>query len=315
MAADPALPRRVTLAGYGLFSCKKAQISLIRTDFRDPVVISASGQAGPLANWIPAAYGRTSALLFSSSESGAGSAESAACGRSTSGSVHVSCVEHLFAAIGALGVRRGLTIECARDHEGPGSALGCEMPLLDGGSERWARALLELGFGDRERSSSSSARRLRVARPGRVEVGASQYEFARAAGENEASVAVTFDTDDARLQRRASWDGSLLDFMERLAPARTFVSEDDLQAMVNAGGRASADPKSVVVLGNEAILAAGRPFSADEPARHKLLDLIGDLTLHGGPPIGAVHALRPGHGATHAAVAQALSRGILVRDP
>jgi UDP-3-O-[3-hydroxymyristoyl] N-acetylglucosamine deacetylase len=58
---------------------------------------------------------------------------------------------------------------------------------------------------------------------------------------------------------------------------------------------------------------AGRPFSADEPARHKLLDLIGDLYLHGGPPLGLVRALRPGHAANAAAIQQALAEGIVER--
>ena len=43
----------------------------------------------------------------------------------------------------------------------------------------------------------------------------------------------------------------------------------------------------------------------------RLLDLLGDLYLFGGPPIGALSAFRPGHAANHRAVAEALGRGIL----
>jgi UDP-3-O-[3-hydroxymyristoyl] N-acetylglucosamine deacetylase len=67
----------------------------------------------------------------------------------------------------------------------------------------------------------------------------------------------------------------------------------------------------VVVIGAE-ILAAGRPFAPDEPARHKLLDLVGDLFLYGGPPRGSVAAYRPGHWATHEAVRRAREAGVLV---
>ncbi len=67
----------------------------------------------------------------------------------------------------------------------------------------------------------------------------------------------------------------------------------------------------VVVIGPE-ILARGRPFEADEPARHKLLDLIGDLFLYGGPPRGSVSASRPGHWATHEAMQRAREAGVLV---
>ena len=39
----------------------------------------------------------------------------------------------------------------------------------------------------------------------------------------------------------------------------------------------------------------------DEPARHKLLDLIGDLALVGRPLVARVHAVRSGHALNHAA--------------
>jgi UDP-3-O-[3-hydroxymyristoyl] N-acetylglucosamine deacetylase len=62
------------------------------------------------------------------------------------------------------------------------------------------------------------------------------------------------------------------------------------------------------------VLSAGAPFLADEPARHKLLDLVGDLYLYGGPPRGRVRATRPGHGATHEAMRRALAEGLVARE-
>ena len=44
-----------------------------------------------------------------------------------------------------------------------------------------------------------------------------------------------------------------------------------------------------------------------EPARHKLLDLLGDLYLHGGPPLGRVRVTRPGHASNARALRRALS--------
>jgi UDP-3-O-[3-hydroxymyristoyl] N-acetylglucosamine deacetylase len=57
----------------------------------------------------------------------------------------------------------------------------------------------------------------------------------------------------------------------------------------------------------------GAPARPDEFARHKLLDLVGDLYLYGGPPRGTLRATRPGHGATHRAMTEALDRGIVGR--
>jgi len=71
-----------------------------------------------------------------------------------------------------------------------------------------------------------------------------------------------------------------------------------------------------LVVADDAIHASGAAFSRDEPARHKLLDLAGDLYLYGGPPEGELSARRPGHAATHEAVRRALAQGILSRrDP
>ena len=66
----------------------------------------------------------------------------------------VSCVEHLFAALGALGIHHGLLIEVDGD----------ELPLLDGGAVEWSRCLLALAV-------PASPPRLRVVRDGVVSVG------------------------------------------------------------------------------------------------------------------------------------------------
>ena len=82
----------------------------------------------------------------------------------------------------------------------------------------------------------------------------------------------------------------------------------DIGELVAGGLARHVEPASVVVLAPEAILHAGRAFSPDEPARHKLLDLLGDLYLSGGPPLGRLRAVRPGH-AANAVAAQARARG------
>ena len=118
---------------------------------------------------------------------------------------------------------------------------------------------------------------------------------------------------DARLERRAAWDGDPDDFRERIAPARTFCFAHEVEELARAGLASHVTPEMVVVIGAE-ILAAGRPFQPDEPARHKVLDLAGDLFLYGGPPRGHVAAYRPGHWSTHRAMQLALESGVIVRE-
>jgi UDP-3-O-[3-hydroxymyristoyl] N-acetylglucosamine deacetylase len=121
------------------------------------------------------------------------------------------------------------------------------------------------------------------------------------------------DFADPRIAKTARWDGDPRDFRERIAAARTFGFAHEVEALAARGLASHVAPESVVVFAPDAVLFSGRPFTADEPARHKLLDLAGDLFVHGGPPIGRVIAHRPGHAATHAAMRDARSMGIVVR--
>jgi UDP-3-O-[3-hydroxymyristoyl] N-acetylglucosamine deacetylase len=87
----------------------------------------------------------------------------------------------------------------------------------------------------------------------------------------------------------------------------------DFDELGRLGLARHVDPEAVVVLAPDGVHCRGA-FEADEPARHKLLDLVGDLYLHGGPPQGRMHAHRPGHSANAAAIARALEEGVLVRE-
>jgi UDP-3-O-[3-hydroxymyristoyl] N-acetylglucosamine deacetylase len=271
----------VVLEGAGLFTGRHAVVRLSRAP--GPIRLAAGGREAPLAAFVADARGRTSSLEH--------------------GGFRLSCVEHLFSAVAALRVRRDLRVEVDGD----------ELPLLDGGAAAWVRALRSL-----EIPAAPAA--LRVVREGTLRSSGSAYHFLPAPDAHgmpgaPGACEVHLETDDARLATTAAWEGDADDFARRIAPARTFVAERELACMLAEGYRATVDPESVVVLGDAMVHAAGRPFEADEPARHKLLDLIGDLALHGGPPIGRVVAHRPGHAATHAIAAQAFACGILAATP
>lgn len=211
----------------------------------------------------------------------------------TGGRIVVDLVEHLLAALAGLGVRDGVRI--VTDDQ--------ELPLLDGGARRFALALLAI---DAPRGAAPS---LQVARAATFTHGGSSYRFERA---DAMSVDVEVDFPAPVGRQRARWDGDPDDFLARIAPARTFGWESEAEAL-RAGGRAAAvDLESVVVFRADGSVLGGAPPGPDEPARHKLLDLLGDLALHGGPPRGSVTAVRPGHTATHAVIMQALAAGVLV---
>lgn len=71
------------------------------------------------------------------------------------------------------------------------------------------------------------------------------------------------------------------DYRTQVAPARTIAVADQVPAMVAKGLGQGLDTSSVVLLGPDGY--ANTPRFPDEPARHKLLDLVGDLYLTGIP--------------------------------
>jgi UDP-3-O-acyl-N-acetylglucosamine deacetylase len=97
----------------------------------------------------------------------------------------------------------------------------------------------------------------------------------------------------------AEWSGDAAEYRREIAPARTFCLEREAQAMRAAGLFTHLTPRDMLVIAPD-----GRPIDnelrfGNEPARHKLLDLIGDLALLGGRLIADVRAVRSGHALTH----------------
>ncbi|PKQ05802.1 MAG: UDP-3-O-acyl-N-acetylglucosamine deacetylase, partial [Alphaproteobacteria bacterium HGW-Alphaproteobacteria-10] len=114
--------------------------------------------------------------------------------------------------------------------------------------------------------------------------------------------------------KRAQWQGDPDDFLTRVAPARTFGFRRDVSRLRAAGRARSVDPRSVVVLEDDGTSLSEPPPGRDECVRHKLLDLIGDLTIAGGVPLGVIEARRPGHRATHAVMSMAWAQGVADRS-
>lgn len=275
---SPAAGASQTLRGVGLHSGQPCSITLTRSD--GPVVICSPGGAIAIRE-----------LVVRRADHGVQIA-------TPDGSFAIDSVEHLFAALGGLGIYRGVAIEVE----------GGEIPLLDGGALALARALRALGLGD----ASPSPARLFVARAEEIRVGDSTYSFAPS---DSTSVAVIVDFEAPRVGiQMATWDGNDDAFIRDIAPARTFGFRRDGAALAAAGRARGVDPKAVMVLADDG--SVERPGAAARPsefARHKLLDLVGDSYLFGGPPRGTVHATRPGHAATHRAFAQALDGSVLER--
>jgi UDP-3-O-acyl-N-acetylglucosamine deacetylase len=87
-------------------------------------------------------------------------------------------------------------------------------------------------------------------------------------------------------------------YIGQVAPARTFSTLAEAQAMRQMGMFAQFTPKDLLVIGPDGPVDNALRYP-DEPARHKVLDMVGDLSLCGRAIIGRVVATRSGHWLNH----------------
>ena len=88
-------------------------------------------------------------------------------------------------------------------------------------------------------------------------------------------------------------------YAAQIAPARTFGFVREIQKLSEMGLAAGGRLDNCILVDDEKVVNTELRFP-DEFARHKVLDLIGDLYLLGRPIIGHVIASRTGHSDNHA---------------
>ena len=191
----------------------------------------------------------------------------------------VRTVEHLLAAMAGCGIR-----DARLEFEGP------EVPILDGSALPWAERLLAAS----EPGDPASAPPWRSWTVRRLRVGASRYEVTPAA---RTALQVEYAAPHAWLgRRRVAWGGDTASFVREIAPARTFARLEELEGIFASGLARGGSLECAVVLGPDGPLGGPLRFP-DEPVRHKLLDLLGDLALCGFQPPVQVRAAQPHHAA------------------
>jgi len=99
--------------------------------------------------------------------------------------------------------------------------------------------------------------------------------------------------------QQASWQGDAATYRYHIAPARTFSLRHEAQAAIAAGLFRHLSTRDMLVIGDDGTPIDNAWRFEHEPARHKLLDLIGDLALLRRPLHATVVATRSGHALTH----------------
>src|SRR5215469_2605208 len=96
-------------------------------------------------------------------------------------------------------------------------------------------------------------------------------------------------------------------FEREIAPARTFVYYEDVKPLMDKNLIKGGSLENAIVVRGDAVLSKEPLRFSDEFVRHKILDIIGDLALIGRRIRGHVIAVKPGH-ATNADLARLIAR-------
>ncbi len=199
----------------------------------------------------------------------------------------LATVEHLLAALAGCGVSQA-EIWVA----------GEEIPLLDGSALPWVEAIGEAGLrqlGPRQPSPLPD-HPLTLQR---------DLSFITLLPADRLRLGVAVEYPQPAIGRQLfSLDLTPERFVADIAPARTFGFREQVEQLRAAGLIQGGALDNALVCDGDVWLNPPLRF-ADEPARHKLLDLLGDLALVG-LPMAQVFAYRGSHG-LHTALAAALA--------
>ena len=217
--------------------------------------------------------------------------------------VKVSTIEHAMAALYAAGVDN-----CIIEVNDP------EMPILDGSAIKYVEKLEEVASWSKKEDKDfyiiKEKMRFKDEQTGSVLTIYPDDHF---------SVEVMVEYNSKVLPNQFAVLDELTEFKQEVASARTFVFVREIEALLQYGLIKGGDLDNAIVIYDEQVSQdridhicdlVGVPHMSldklgyinpqplkwdNEPARHKLMDVIGDLALIGRPIKGRVVAIRPGH--------------------
>lgn len=218
------------------------------------------------------------------------------------GKAKVSTIEHILSALWTLGVDNALI-----DIDAP------ETPIMDGSAREYAAEIMRIGTHSQEQERQY----FEVEEEFLFEIPKKGVKVLITPAE-EYSVDVTVDYNSTVVgTQKAHYDLST-EYSEEIAPCRTFVFLHEIELLLKLGLIKGGSVESAIVVVEKPISEGTRKricktFGREdievekgylnhlrlrfenEIARHKLLDILGDLALLGRRIKGHVEALRPGH--------------------
>ena len=217
------------------------------------------------------------------------------------GAWKVSTVEHALSALYAMGVDN-----CLIEVDGP------EMPILDGSAKFYIKAIQQVGLQEQKAEQ-------------KVFVVTEPIEYLSEHGNKmlilpsdkyEVEVTVSYPSSSFLREQKAELN-DLSEYTREISSARTFCFVREIEPLLRMGLIKGGDLQNALVIYETPMSQEGLDYMTDklgqprldatklgylsplnyqnEPARHKLLDIIGDMSLVGCRIQGKITALRPGH--------------------
>ena len=214
----------------------------------------------------------------------------------SAGDAKVRTVEHLMSACAGLGLDN-LYIDITAE----------EVPILDGSASSFVYLLQSAGI----ELQKAPKKFLRVMQPVEVREGeGDQLKWARLDPHHGFTLSFEIDFQhpvvDATVQR-VEFDMGSGRYSRDIARARTFAFSKDVETMRANGLALGGGLDNAVVMDDTKVLNADGLRYAEEFAKHKILDAIGDLYCVGKPMLGAYTAFRSGHALNNRLLRELLS--------
>ncbi len=194
-----------------------------------------------------------------------------------SGTATVRTVEHLLAALSGMGIDNArIELDAA------------EVPLLDGSALPWVEAIEQAGIVAQEAERPQAV----LTEPVTLSQG-DAFVAAFPANELRFTYGIDFDLPAIGNQWQ-SWSPDRESFRETIAPARTFGIAEQIDFLRQQGLIKGGSLDNALVCSRDGWVNPPLRFS-NEPVRHKLLDLVGDLSLLGTFPRAHILAYKASH--------------------
>ena len=194
------------------------------------------------------------------------------------GSVKVHTVEHVISALAGMGIDNAL-IEMDAN----------EPPIGDGSAAPYVKCIKEAGSVEQDQLANV----FEVREP--IHFENENGSIISIVPSKDFRVSCTHAADGGKMTQYYSAPITPEIYEREIAPARTFVFYEDVQPLLEKGLIKGGSLENAVVIRDEEILSK-EPLRFDEEfARHKILDVIGDLMLSGKKFMGHVICIKPGH--------------------